>query len=169
MRQYSSGLIMTTNHLHPDCDASFATGSIKRPRLTEEREKHSVKESMATTNGLPQVNPGLVSLEKDFLYHLGYDNHQCKELFKDVKVSLKQRRSFGFLKAHFFVQIIFEGQGSRCNFNTSDAFITLAYFDNLLINFVGCSDKAVVRRGTKPQLLSITCCIEFYFGCSFGG
>ena len=93
-------LAMTSNHLHPDCDASSTIGPIKRPRLTEEpRENHSEKETMATTNGLPRVNPGLVSLKKDFLYHLGYDNHQCKELFKDVKVSVKQVRSFGLFSS----------------------------------------------------------------------
>ena len=37
------------------------------------------------SSGLP--NPHLASLESDFLYHIGYSSHDCKDLFKDVKVT----------------------------------------------------------------------------------
>ena len=59
------------------------TNAIKRQRLSAEQDNHS---STASMSGLPKVNPQLSSLEKDFLYHIGYDSHQCKETFKDVKV-----------------------------------------------------------------------------------
>ena len=67
---------------HLEGDAS--TNAIKRQRLSAEQDNHSTAVSMS---GLPKVNPLLGSLEKDFLYHIGYDSHQCKETFKDVKVS----------------------------------------------------------------------------------
>jgi phage terminase large subunit-like protein len=57
--------------------------AIKRQRLSTEQDNHSTTVNMS---GLPKVNPHLGSLDKDFLYHIGYDNHQCKETFKDVKV-----------------------------------------------------------------------------------
>ena len=67
-----------------DLDGDTAsTDAIKRQRLSTDQDNHSTKESMS---GLPDVNPHLTSLEKDFLYHIGYDNHQCKDTFKDVKV-----------------------------------------------------------------------------------
>ena len=75
------GLVMESKR-HLEGDAS--TNSIKRQRLSAEQDNHSATVSMS---GLPKVNPLLGSLEKDFLYHIGYDNRQCKETFKDVKVS----------------------------------------------------------------------------------
>ena len=71
------GLMMAT--LEDDA----CTNAIKRQRLSAEQDNHS---STASMSGLPKVNPQLSSLEKDFLYHIGYDSHQCKETFKDVKV-----------------------------------------------------------------------------------
>ena len=71
------GLVMAT--LEDDA----CTNAIKRQRLSAEQDNHSSTVSMS---GLPKVNPHLRSLEKDVLYHIGYDSHQCKEIFKDVKV-----------------------------------------------------------------------------------
>lgn len=31
-------------------------------------------------------NPFLATMESDFLYHIGYSSHDCKDTFKDVKV-----------------------------------------------------------------------------------
>ena len=61
----------------------FQTDPIKRQRLSTEPDSHS---PIVNMSGLPKVNPHLSSLDKDFLYHIGYDSHQCREAFKDVKV-----------------------------------------------------------------------------------
>lgn len=75
------GLVMASERDH-EGDAS--TNAIKRQRLSIEQDNHSAAVIMS---GFPNVNPHLGSLDKDFLYHIGYDNHECKEKFKDVKVS----------------------------------------------------------------------------------
>ncbi len=33
-------------------------------------------------------NPHLSSMDKDFLYHIGYSREDCKDMFKDVKVDI---------------------------------------------------------------------------------
>ena len=80
------GLVMAT--LSGDDGDTCSTNAIKRQRLSTELDNHSAKVSMS---GVPRVNPFLSDLEKDFLYHIGYDSHQCKEAFKDVKVFRNSR------------------------------------------------------------------------------
>lgn len=55
------------------------TSATKIPRLSDLGDGFPT--NMA---GLP--NPHLSTLDKDFLYHIGYFGHECKEKFHDVKV-----------------------------------------------------------------------------------
>ena len=84
------GLVMASKR-DLDLEGDASTIAIKRQRLSTEQDNHSATVNMS---GLPNVNPHLGSLDKDFLYHIGYDNHQCKDLFKDVKVSTRDIRFY---------------------------------------------------------------------------
>ena len=72
------GLVMASS-------VGIAEGNaIKRPRLSGLEDGYPTE-----TNEMAALpNPHLSSLDKDFLYHIGYYGHECKELFKDVKVSV---------------------------------------------------------------------------------
>ena len=64
---------------------------IKKPRLESPDHSNSLSGGeMASNNSVGRVcvpaNVHLSSMESDFLYHIGYSGHQCKDLFGDVKV-----------------------------------------------------------------------------------
>ena len=55
----------------------------KKPRLITDPSESGRGEMSSVCR---PANPFLGDLKSDFLYHIGYNNSDCVELFKDVKV-----------------------------------------------------------------------------------